>query len=94
MPYITEAHREYYKEELDILIDKLKSVNFPAGDVNYIVSMIVANAFKNKECYQTANDMIGALEACKIELYRRLVSDYEDLKIKSNGDIPPYEHHK
>jgi hypothetical protein len=31
--------------------------------------------------------MIGALECAKLELYRRLASPYEDLKIADNGDI-------
>jgi hypothetical protein len=35
------------------------------------------------------NDIIGALEACKLEFYRRLVSHYEDIKIRSNGDVYP-----
>jgi len=31
--------------------------------------------------------VIGALEACKLEFYRRAVVPYEDKKIKENGDV-------
>jgi hypothetical protein len=33
------------------------------------------------------NDVIGALECCKLELYRRMVAPYENTKIKENGDV-------
>ena len=37
--------------------------------------------------YSSFNDVIGALEACKLEFYRRVVSPYEDNKIIENGDV-------
>lgn len=37
--------------------------------------------------YKDLNDAIGALEACKLEFYRRVIVPYEDQKIKSNGDV-------
>jgi len=33
------------------------------------------------------NDAIGALEGAKLELYRRVISKYEDKKIMENGDV-------
>ena len=30
--------------------------------------------------------MMGALECCKLELYRRLVGPYEDEVLEANGD--------
>lgn len=39
------------------------------------------------ESYQTYNDMLGALECAKLELYRRKISPYEDTKIELNGDV-------
>jgi hypothetical protein len=32
------------------------------------------------------NSMIGALECCKLELYRRLAAPYEDQVLDANGD--------
>ncbi len=37
--------------------------------------------------YQTYNDIVGALECCMMELYRRRISFYEDEKINENGDV-------
>jgi hypothetical protein len=31
--------------------------------------------------------MIGALECCKLELYRMLIAPYEDAKINENGGV-------
>lgn len=39
------------------------------------------------ESYQTYNDIMGALEGAKLELYRRKIGIYEDKKIEENGDV-------
>ena len=39
------------------------------------------------ECYRTFNDIMGALEGVKLEMYRRKISAYEDRKIEMNGDV-------
>jgi hypothetical protein len=59
-----------------------------AGDLNYIFTKIINHYMNRKgEKYQHYNDVIGALEACKLELYRRRVAPYEDKKITENGDV-------
>ena len=59
-----------------------------AGELNYLVTMLT-HRFLNQtpENYQTYNDAIGALEGAKLELYRRHVAEYEDLKRTENGDV-------
>ena len=58
------------------------------GGLNYILTTTCLYYLKTKgESYQTYNDIIGALECCKLELYRRKISPYEDIKIKENGDV-------
>jgi hypothetical protein len=37
--------------------------------------------------YANLNEMIGALECCKLELYRILTAPYEDVKIEENGGV-------
>jgi hypothetical protein len=37
--------------------------------------------------YAEINEVVGVLECCKLELYRRLAAPYEDTKIKENGDV-------
>ncbi len=59
-----------------------------AGDLNYAFTMLAIDYLNRKECnYQNINDIIGALEGCKLELYRRRVSFYEDRKCNDNGEV-------
>jgi len=77
MPYIKKEKRGY-------VLDK----NSTAGDLNYLFTQLVLTYLGNKgECYQTYNDIVGALDGCKLELYRRKIAPYEDVKIQENGDV-------
>ena len=60
-----------------------------AGELNYrLTCEIIAFLGLNQPVkYEHLNAAIGALEACKLELYRRLVVPYEDVKIEQNGDV-------
>ncbi len=82
MPYIKQ-------EDRDKLDQGLSPTN--AGELNYALHIILEQYLYNKgESYQTYNDMVGALESAKMELYRRQVAKYEDEKITLNGDIEFY----
>ena len=37
--------------------------------------------------YMDYNALLGALEATKLELYRRHIAPYEDLQLARNGDV-------
>lgn len=80
MPYITPEERE--------------SMPYPetAGQLNYEIHALIDSYLEEKgdDKYQTYNDVIGALECVKHELYRRLVAPLEDKKIEENGDVRPY----
>ena len=83
MPYIDKQQRD--------LIDLNSLSPETSGQLNYKIHLILEEYVKSKGInYQTYNDMIGALEAAKLELYRRSISAYEDRKIKENGDINFY----
>jgi len=58
-----------------------------AGELNYALTMLVKRFLGKAPNYQRFNDAIGALEGCKLELYRRTVAPYEDIKIRENGDV-------
>jgi hypothetical protein len=78
MPYIKQDDRE----RLDM--DSAKN----AGELNFILTEFCRRYFEeNGGRYQQINDIIGALEGCKLEFYRRLAGPYEDGKIKENGDV-------
>jgi hypothetical protein len=58
-----------------------------AGELNYELTRDVLEYLNGDYNYQRINDAIGALECCKLELYRRLVVPYETKKILENGDV-------
>jgi hypothetical protein len=62
-----------------------------AGELNYLVTELIKRYVGDHPNYQRYNDVLGALEGAKLELYRRKVAPYEDVKIGLNGDV--YETH-
>jgi hypothetical protein len=59
-----------------------------AGELNFVVSVIINQMIQEKGLsYAVVNEIVGALECCKLELYRRVAAPYEDVKIKTNGDV-------
>ena len=78
MPYIAKERRTELIES-DPRIQN-------AGELNFILTIICKEYFETNPNYQTINDIIGALEGCKLEFYRRIVGSYEDKKILENGD--------
>jgi len=58
------------------------------GELNYLFTKIALQYIGDKgEKYQHYNDILGALEGCKLEMYRQQCSPYEDVKIKENGMV-------
>ena len=78
-PYITNEDRAYVKARGPKT----------AGELNYAITMLVQGYLGEEPNYQLFNDAIGALEGAKLELYRRQVVPYEDVKIEENGDLFP-----
>ena len=87
MPYIPQKERKRYKSALSDLINELEKSNWSSGHLNYIFSKIAKSAWDSHSRYDQANKIIGALEAAKLEFYRRRVVIYEQLKEIENGDI-------
>jgi len=80
MPYVKPHVRE------DLKADDRDPLN--PGELNYQLTLVCNEYIRtNGVCYQTFNDIIGALEGAKLEIYRRLTGGYEDQKIKENGDV-------
>jgi hypothetical protein len=83
MPYIDRKDRKRFTEALNALPSAVT-----AGELNYLLTCICQQYVEDQKfCYQTLNDVIGALEGCKIEFYRRIVAPYEGVKIAANGDV-------
>ena len=58
-----------------------------AGDINYCFSRICLDVM-GEISYGKIAILTGVLENIKQEMYRRVATSYEDLKIIENGDLP------
>jgi hypothetical protein len=83
MPYIAPRDRLFS----DVTLGDYRAARDP-GTLNYQITSLCVDYIKDTgEKYQHYNDVIGALECCKLEMYRRAIAPYEDKKIKENGDV-------
>ena len=88
MPYITKDSREVLDYAILELAARINHGDGFAGKLNYAISKLFNYTLKDKGLnYANINEMIGALECIKLELYRRIASPYEDKKIELNGDV-------
>jgi hypothetical protein len=87
MPYITQENRKLYKDDLDDLCFALEEQGYPKGDVTYVLYVILARWFKHLPGYSAIADIRGCLAGTLSELDRRFFFQYEDKKIKENGDV-------
>lgn len=76
MPYIAQASRE---------IEHV-TTNDP-GHLTYTLYKVCMDALPSNARYKDYHSVLGALEATKLEFYRRHVAPYEDEKILENGDV-------
>ena len=87
MPYIAKNDRG----QLDYVIKQLLDFNGAEifrGRFNYFIHKLVKEYIKRfGENYNAYKEIIGELEAAKLEVVRRLVNEYEDHKIRENGDV-------
>lgn len=86
MPYTSQEDREKFKE------DNLEMIGLRCaheGDLNYVLTCICKGYLSKFGMikYAMLNTIMGVLECCKLEFYRRICSPYEDIKIKENGDV-------
>ena len=81
MPYIKQENKEVFE---NIVLPGTAT----SGELNYLITKICQHYIVDHGlCYKTLNEVVGALECCKLEFYRRLISKYEDSKIEENGDV-------
>lgn len=88
MPYILENKRKLYGTYLYMTGRWLNESNCVEGELNYFISKLCDGILHEKGAnYALINKLIGSLECCKLELYRRIAAPYEDKKIIGNGDV-------
>jgi hypothetical protein len=86
MPYIDSESRDRLENLVKTMcLTKIET----AGELNYLLTRLV-HVFLDQGgySYRGFNDVMGALEGCKLELYRRHIGEYENLKANQNGDVP------
>lgn len=84
MPYINRKDRQM----LDALVNNFMRYGKIHGRLNYFIYKLTKEAIRvNGESYGSYKEIIGELECAKLEIYRRMISKYEDKKIEENGDI-------
>jgi hypothetical protein len=90
MPYIDKRVRGNLDEEKEY---QFIACATEAGALNYLLTNTVIQYCRdNGLSYNRAiNAIVGALECCKLEFYRRVAAPYEDKAIKRNGDVYPPE---
>jgi hypothetical protein len=92
MPYIKPEYREELQPELEELIQVVKDItpiepsNIKDGILNYIFTKMLIELYPNPR-YKDFNEMIGILECCKLELYRKKAAPYENEKELENGSV-------
>jgi len=84
MPYIKSNRRP----PIDSATKELMSHVENEGDLNYAITKMLFSYIRQKGLsYSICNTLMGVLSCVSLEFYRRIVSPYEDKKIKENGDI-------
>lgn len=80
MPYLDQQDRR-------ALEPTSRDEAMSTGELNYQLTCLVDGYLAGNLDYRAINDVVGALECAKLEVYRRLAAPYEDQKIAINGDV-------
>lgn len=84
MPYIPVEDRSRVDEA--VMEQGCQWVPNNAGELNWLVSSFINNFLETHGVrYAYLNEMMGALECCKLELYRKIGAPYEEIKEAENG---------
>lgn len=82
MPYIKQDRRD----DCDVIVEMMQLNHIKAdGDLNYILYKFCKENVEPS--YNNYKNFIGELHECAHEIRRRLLAEYEDEKIKSQGDV-------
>lgn len=84
-PYIVQARRESFND----FLEKTRGLRIDtAGELNYLLTMLGQTYLTTHGTnYRIFNEIIGAMECAKLEIYRRQTASLEDMKKQENGDV-------
>jgi len=82
MPYIKPEKRPLKDTVVLAMVDAEVQAN---GDLNYILYSYCKHHYPHS--YSSLKNFCGELRQCATEIERRILADYEEEKIKENGDV-------
>jgi len=88
MPYIPKEERGKYNgyiRDITNILNRYSKHSKLSGQLHYIITKLILDT--NPMRYDDFNTIIGVLESVKLELYRRKIIPYEDIKCEENGDV-------
>ncbi len=86
-PYIKREDREKFRKGLEDLKEIMEAGHPPKGELTYLAYSLGISYFKDRDSYTTISDAISALTDAAEEIRRRYLNNYENFKIKENGDV-------
>jgi hypothetical protein len=95
MPYIKQDYRTQLDAEIEAFISKVKEIHAANpeqtrdGLLNYSITRILNGVYPDAR-YHDMNEIVGMLECCKLEYYRKYIGPYEVLKEDENGPVETY----
>lgn len=82
MPYIHQSRRNQINSRVN------GHCLEGSGELNYAITKLIQDYLpETYPSYGAFNEAIGALECAKLELYRRQVAVFEDMKRDKNGEV-------
>ena len=78
MPYITAEDRQRLRTARSETV----------GELTYELTEVCTGYLEDRpQSFTWYAEVVAALEAAKLEFYRRVLAPYEDTKIDENGDV-------
>ena len=96
MPYVTQNMRYLVDTIVYSLADEIQAMGpefnlqdheYRAGILNYVITKLLKEVYGDDLRYKDINEIIGMLECCKQEYYRKIAAPYEDQKERENGPV-------
>lgn len=86
MPYVLKSRR--------VELELTRHAETP-GELNFLLTTEALDYLdRHGLSYDTINDILGAMTAAQAEFIRRIVNEYEDGKITTNGDLTQFAYYK
>lgn len=91
MPYIRQQYRDDLEVDIGFLVREINYAFKEQGQtrdglLNYTITKLIKELYPDAK-YHDWNEVIGMLESCKLEVYRKMIGPYEDLKEIENGKV-------